>query len=226
MDGVDTFLLPPIAPDFALMRRDKLEDYAAEVDHRLRAQSTRIASEADDVVALFVALSRARKECVTLTTTEVDLLCALRPRFKSKDSLFDLVWLSKNLTVELKIVDVYICKIRKKIAPLGLHIETIWGQGYAFPDRDRLFKMIEAWRESGCLPDTAPPEGSVAVTRPGRTRSPRISNQLRDRIGSLRKAGVGQAEIAKQTGATPRQVHNAITSLKNRGHHFPALRSK
>lgn len=34
---------------------------------------------------------------------------------------------------DLKVIDVYICRLRKKLAPLGLTIETIWGQGYRIP---------------------------------------------------------------------------------------------
>ncbi len=33
--------------------------------------------------------------------------------------------------VEPKIVDVFVCKIRKKLKPFGLTIQTVWGQGYA-----------------------------------------------------------------------------------------------
>lgn len=37
--------------------------------------------------------------------------------------------------VEPKIVDVFICKIRKKLKPFGIEIRTVWGQGYALkPD--------------------------------------------------------------------------------------------
>ena len=32
--------------------------------------------------------------------------------------------------VEIRIVDVFICKIRKKLAPHGVAIETVWGHGY------------------------------------------------------------------------------------------------
>lgn len=32
--------------------------------------------------------------------------------------------------VEIKIVDVFVCKIRKKLKPYGIGIETQWGQGY------------------------------------------------------------------------------------------------
>lgn len=31
---------------------------------------------------------------------------------------------------ELKIIDVFICKIRKKLAGLGVDIESVWGHGY------------------------------------------------------------------------------------------------
>lgn len=32
---------------------------------------------------------------------------------------------------EIKIVDVFVCKVRKKLKPFGIKIETIWGKGYA-----------------------------------------------------------------------------------------------
>lgn len=31
---------------------------------------------------------------------------------------------------EIKIVDVFICKLRKKLKPLGFPVQTSWGQGY------------------------------------------------------------------------------------------------
>lgn len=34
---------------------------------------------------------------------------------------------------EIKIVDVFVCKVRKKIEPRGVLIETIWGQGWFIP---------------------------------------------------------------------------------------------
>lgn len=32
---------------------------------------------------------------------------------------------------EIKIVDVYICKVRHKIKPFGVAIDTVWGRGYS-----------------------------------------------------------------------------------------------
>jgi len=39
-----------------------------------------------------------------------------------------------NLAPEIKIVDVFICKMRKKLTPFGIVIETVWGQGYRMLD--------------------------------------------------------------------------------------------
>jgi two-component system cell cycle response regulator CtrA len=44
---------------------------------------------------------------------------------------------------EIKIIDVFICKARKKIAPFGLKIETIWGRGYSMgPDSRALLRQM------------------------------------------------------------------------------------
>lgn len=34
---------------------------------------------------------------------------------------------------EMKIVDVFICKIRKKLKPFGVEIQTIYGEGFCLP---------------------------------------------------------------------------------------------
>ena len=42
---------------------------------------------------------------------------------------------------ELKIIDVFVCKLRKKLATAGDNaatcIETVWGRGYALRDPER-----------------------------------------------------------------------------------------
>lgn len=37
----------------------------------------------------------------------------------------------------IKIVHVFVCKLRKKLAPFGVSVRTIWGKGYALVDRSR-----------------------------------------------------------------------------------------
>lgn len=38
---------------------------------------------------------------------------------------------------EIKIVDVFVCKLRKKLKPFGVSIVTVWGHGYSLEDRHR-----------------------------------------------------------------------------------------
>ena len=37
-----------------------------------------------------------------------------------------------------KIADVWICKLRKKLNPLGISIETVWGLGKRIPSEDKV----------------------------------------------------------------------------------------
>ncbi|TPN44433.1 winged helix family transcriptional regulator [Mesorhizobium sp. B1-1-4] len=45
---------------------------------------------------------------------------------------------------EPKIVDVFVCKMRKKLKPFGVSIETVWGQGYALQRRSEYQTRIAA----------------------------------------------------------------------------------
>lgn len=38
---------------------------------------------------------------------------------------------------ELKIVDVFVCKLRRKLKPAGIEIATMWGTGYAIDAENR-----------------------------------------------------------------------------------------
>jgi two-component system cell cycle response regulator CtrA len=45
--------------------------------------------------------------------------------------------------IEAKIVDVFIHKLRRKIAPFEITIETLWGVGYALAEADRRYLLDE-----------------------------------------------------------------------------------
>lgn len=112
----------------------------------------------DELVARLHALVRRSKghaQSVIVTgnlsvdlntkTAEVD---GIRVRLTGREyQMVELLSLRKGMTLskemflnhlyggmdepELKIIDVFICKIRKKLAPLGCNvIETVWGRGY------------------------------------------------------------------------------------------------
>lgn len=67
-----------------------------------------------------------------LTRLEQRFLIALGTgRLMSKERLHDQIYGDDpDGGPELKIVDVFICKLRKKLTPYGVAIETIWGRGY------------------------------------------------------------------------------------------------
>lgn len=74
------------------------------------------------------------KRCGTLTTQEFALFQYLLDRAgrvaSKEDILARLYGLRPEDPPEIKIVDVFICKLRKKVAPMGLSIGTTWGRGY------------------------------------------------------------------------------------------------
>lgn len=50
--------------------------------------------------------------------------------------------------VMIKIIDVYVCKARKKLAPFGIEITTIWGRGYMLTEamKRRAREVIDGFR--------------------------------------------------------------------------------
>lgn len=48
----------------------------------------------------------------------------------SKERLHELLYVDPSGGPELKVIDVFICKLRRKVTDLGILIETVWGQGY------------------------------------------------------------------------------------------------
>ncbi len=70
-----------------------------------------------------------------LTASEVDVLTALAdafPRVVPKERLMDALYgLKVDREPDIKIIDVFICKLRAKISPIDVEIDTAWGRGYA-----------------------------------------------------------------------------------------------
>ena len=80
---------------------------------------------------------------VHIAASEAAMLSLLltRPR-ASKQDLLDSYKHHYGSTPDTKVVDVIICRLRKRIAPLGLVIDTIHGYGYCI-SRDIQAAMIE-----------------------------------------------------------------------------------
>lgn len=83
-----------------------------------------------------------------LTVIEAEYLSSLlKAGFCTKEALLrhHARGANKDDLPEIKIVDVMVCKLRKKLRPYGVHISTLWGRGYALePDQATLVKgMID-----------------------------------------------------------------------------------
>lgn len=57
---------------------------------------------------------------------------------------------------EIKIVDVFVCKLRKKLAPFGIEIATLWGMGY---------RMTAEAKDKARALISPTPAGTAAVDR-------------------------------------------------------------
>ncbi len=61
----------------------------------------------------------------------LEILAAAKGNVRSKERLLASIYaLQPDEPPELKIIDVFVCKLRKKLKPLGVEILTVWGQGY------------------------------------------------------------------------------------------------
>lgn len=85
-----------------------------------------------------------------LTCTEAAVLAVIAaadggaPKERILEAIY--AWRSDREVPQPKILDVYVCKMRRKLAPLGVEIETVWGWGYRLPSESlaRLAALREA----------------------------------------------------------------------------------
>lgn len=107
----------------ALRRENqRLSDRIEELEYDL--QRARGLSEPGEVWREPPELLLTKKEARVLR-----LLAERAPTIVTKQSALDYLYESMD-EAQIKIVDVFICKIRAKIKGLPVEIETIWGQGY------------------------------------------------------------------------------------------------
>ncbi len=127
--GADDYMTKPF-------HRDELIARLNAVIRRSRGHSDSLILTGNLTINLDQRVAEIEKKRVGLTGKEYEMieLLALRKGSTITKEMF-LNHLYGGLDEpELKIIDVFICKIRKKIAAMntGVHyIETVWGRGYA-----------------------------------------------------------------------------------------------
>ncbi len=74
-----------------------------------------------------------------LTQSEARVFSHLTTREQATKQSIMLAMYSDRIDVEpeIKIVDVFVCKLRKKLKPFGIEIQTVWGAGYALKNREQ-----------------------------------------------------------------------------------------
>lgn len=83
-----------------------------------------------------VGTMQARFRFTTREAAVCDVLLAKAPGATvEKNALFEAAWGDRAYEVEMKILDVFICKIRAKIGRDA--IETVWGTGYRLSSSGR-----------------------------------------------------------------------------------------
>lgn len=107
-----------------------------DVDARVEALEAENQRLRDQVTALQDALGQTEAFRTPaewrLTASEATVFASLYGREScSKEQLMHALY-EPGVDDEpnIKIVDVFICKLRKKLTPYGVAIETIWGRGY------------------------------------------------------------------------------------------------
>lgn len=79
-----------------------------------------------------------------LTTKEARVFSHLTTReLATKQTIMQALYfdLHSDEEPQVKIVDVFVCKLRKKLKPYDVQIETFWGQGYSLVDREKYVSL-------------------------------------------------------------------------------------
>jgi DNA-binding response OmpR family regulator len=72
---------------------------------------------------------------IKLSRMRERIFCALYRRgFAERDAIMAAMYGGDAYEKDAKILDIYICAIRKVCTPHGIEIKTVWGRGYEMPE--------------------------------------------------------------------------------------------
>jgi two-component system cell cycle response regulator CtrA len=132
--GADDYMTKPV-------NKDELVARILAIIRRFRGFSQSLIKTGDITVNLDAKTVEVNNQRVHLTGKEyqmLELLSLRKGTTLTKEMFLNHLYGGMD-EPELKIIDVFICKLRKKLAgavgkPDGHHIETVWGRGYVLRD--------------------------------------------------------------------------------------------
>lgn len=112
-----------------------MDDLTDHLKARISTLEERIRQLEDILVPITIAIPVEWR----LTPAEARVFAHLTTReMGTKTSIMAALYSDKpDDYVDPKIVDVFVCKMRKKLRAFKVDIATVWGQGYALADRQR-----------------------------------------------------------------------------------------
>lgn len=163
------------------MTREELVEYCYSLEALLESQNEM--RSAENVSKL--------KEFFGLTPKEAAMLAALADgRIYTKEHLLMELYSGRD-EPEIKIIDVFVCKLRAKVSQFGIEVQTVWGTGYKLANPELLEKVLAG-------------EELAAVEHPPEV-PPRQAGTKPNRYGGY------QAEAARWLSQQPVDQHGRIT---------------
>ena len=119
-----------------------LEDELANAKEKIRQLSG--TADIDPMTGHLFGL--ARSEAVILALLLAKNSC-------TREQFMNAIYDDPDDTPQTKIIDVFMCKLRKALKPLGIEIDGIWGTGYYMTqeNKDKFHALLAARKEErGC----------------------------------------------------------------------------
>jgi two-component system cell cycle response regulator CtrA len=141
--GADDYLIKPI-PKSELVARLRA------VVRRSKGHAWSMIQIGDITVDLDAKTADINGEPLALSGKEyqiLELLCLRKGSTLTKETFLNHLYDGVDEEPEPKIIDVFVCKLRKKLSAASngkRHIETVWGKGYLIRDDDRTNNKVAA----------------------------------------------------------------------------------